>query len=254
MAHRSDQRRERHDEGTGADGGFQLHAEERGEYDQHHHAAARADKARAEADRDAADDGQEYTLPPEPRALFHRILPRSVRLDQKADTDTEGQDQGEATEHGVPDQKGDITAGDAHGQDAGHDEPAALEVNILVLGVGGGGHGGAEDIRRERDRRCLIRACLTRKRGTQHDQHGHHHRRGRKPRKPRADARADRRDHIPYPFHSVFLHYQFIQPENIRLFSCANRDRCGAVTKAIRFEFTNKQQILPFYYATYLRT
>ena len=52
-----DQRGEGHNEGAGTNGRFQFHAQESSKDHQHHHTAARAYKAGAEADGQAPEDG-----------------------------------------------------------------------------------------------------------------------------------------------------------------------------------------------------
>ena len=55
MADRTGEGRERHDENTRSDGGFQLIAQHGGQKQQHHHAAARADEPADKAHARAAE-------------------------------------------------------------------------------------------------------------------------------------------------------------------------------------------------------
>ena len=201
VADGGDQRRKGHDEGTCSHRRFQLHAQERGEHHQHHHAAACAHKARAKADGQAEKQGDRNAFPVQLRSLGRLILPAGIRADQKPDADAEGQKQREAAQHHVPDDEGHIASHRAHGQDADHHDPAAPQIDVPVLRVGKRRDGGTQDIRRQGDGCRLVRAGFSPECGAQHDQDGHHDRGGGKSRQPGADPRAQRRDDIPHIFH-----------------------------------------------------
>ena len=203
MADRSDQRGEGHNKGARSHGGFQLHAEERSENNQHHHAAARSHKASAEAYGQAKEEGDEHAFSVELFALGGGVFPRGVRLYQETDPDTESQEQRETAQYHIPSKPCHIAADRAHREDTGQHDPAALQVNILMLCVGGRCDRRAKDVRGERNGGSLVGTGLSAEAGAEHDQDRHHHRCRRQTRKARPNSGTQRRNDVPDIFQNL---------------------------------------------------
>ena len=202
VAHRGDQRRKGHDERARAHCGLQFHAEKCGENDQHHHTAARSHEAGAKAYGQAKEQRDRNALPVQLFAPGGSVLPAGIRPDQKADADEEGQKEREAAQHDVADAESRVAADGAHPEDTHQHDPAPLQVDVLMSGIGIGCYRRTEDIRCQCNRRCLIRACLTGEGRTEDNQDRHHDGSRRKPGQPRPDARPKGGYDIPYPLHS----------------------------------------------------
>ena len=131
------------------------------------------------------------------------ILPAGVGLYQKADTDEEGQKERKAAQYDIPCKKSHITPDRTHREDAYQHDKAPFEVYFPVLRIGVRRYRRAENIRRKRDRRCLIRAGLSGKGRAEHDQDRHHDRGRRKPCQPCSDPGSERRYDEPDPLHAL---------------------------------------------------
>ena len=146
MADGSDQGRKGHDEGAGSHRRFELHPEERCKHHQHHHPAAGSHEAGSKADGQAKEQRDHHALQVQLFTFAGSILPAGVGLHQKADANEEGQKERETAEYHIADDKCDITADGAHGQDTRQHDPPAPKIDVLVLRVGVCGNRRAEDV------------------------------------------------------------------------------------------------------------
>ena len=147
MADSSGQGREGHDEHAGTHSRFQLVAEDAGEDEEHHHAAACADKAADEADEDAADDGLDGPLLC--ADALHGLFGGHDGPDDELDAQQEGHEHREAAHGGRGEQAGHPAAHHREHQHAHHHDEAVFDVEVLVFMVGVGRDGAGQHIRRE---------------------------------------------------------------------------------------------------------
>ena len=126
VTNRSDERGKSHDKRARADSGLQLHAEKRGKHDQHHHAAARSDKARAEADSQPEKQRDHHAPSAERLTLFGGVFPRGVGLYKKAYADKERQKKRKAAQHHIPRQPRHIAPDRTHRENTNEHYPTAF--------------------------------------------------------------------------------------------------------------------------------
>ena len=136
-----------HDEHTGAHGSLQLVAQHAGEDEQHHHAAARADKAADETDEHSAHKGLDRTL--FCADALHGFLGGHHWAHNKLDAQQEGHEHREASHGGRGHSAGHPAANYREQQHAGQHDQAVFDIQILVFVVGIGGHRAGQHIRRQ---------------------------------------------------------------------------------------------------------
>ena len=145
MGHRTGQGGKGHDEHAGAHGSFQFVPQHAGEDEQHHHAAARADKAADEADKHAAHHRLH-------RALLcadplHGFLGGHDRAQNELDAQQKGHEHREAAHGGGGHLAGHPAAHHRKGKHACHHDQAVFEIQILVFMIGIGRHRAGKHIR-----------------------------------------------------------------------------------------------------------
>lgn len=196
-----------HDKHAGPHGGLQLIAQHADQDQEHHHAAACADKAADQAHRRAADDRLHGGLF---SATGLVALPgRHDRLENELQPREQGHEHGEAAHGGLGEQGGDIAAHqrkDQHGDE--HDE-AVFHVQIAVLFVGVGRDCRGQHIRGQGNADGLIGVHVQKC-----DEHRRDHRRGGKSRQTGAEAgsRAGDETYDEFYEHTVFLFLPFLLP------------------------------------------
>ena len=62
---------------------------------------------------------------------------------RKPDTDAEGEEKRKSAKHGIARDKRDVASDRTHHKDAGHNQPAAFQVNILIFSISIGRDGRA---------------------------------------------------------------------------------------------------------------
>ena len=147
MGDRTGQGGEGHNEHAGAHGGLQLVAQHAGEDEQHHHAAARADKAADETDEHSAHHRLDRTF--FCADALHGFLGGHYRAHNKLDAQQEGHEHREAAHGGRGHSAGHPAAHHREHQHAGHHDQAVFEIQILVFVIGIGRNGAGQHIRRQ---------------------------------------------------------------------------------------------------------
>ena len=126
MADRGDQRREGHNKGACTHSSLEFHSEKSRKNHKHHHSAARSDKAGAETDGKAEEQGDSYPFSVKFFSFQSLFFPACIRLDQKANTYEKCEEQSETSEYHISGEKSYIAADRAHSENAGEHDPPAL--------------------------------------------------------------------------------------------------------------------------------
>ena len=144
MGHGTGESSEGHNEYAGAHGGLQLVAQDAGEDEEHHHAAARANKAADKANEAAADQGLDGPL--FRGDTFHSLLGGHHRSHNELNAQQERHKHGEAA-HGLGRQQTrHVAAHHRKGQHGKHHNDPVFDIQVFVLPIGIGGHGTGQHI------------------------------------------------------------------------------------------------------------
>ena len=102
--------RKGHNEGACFNRSFKLHAEESGEYDQHHHATAGSDEACAKTNGETEEQRNNNTSPVRFFSVSCLVFLCCIRLNKETNTDKKCQKQRKSTQHNISRQPCYITA------------------------------------------------------------------------------------------------------------------------------------------------
>ena len=144
MADRTGKCGESHDEYAGSDCGLQFVAKDACEDEQHHHAAACADKSADEADHEAADNGLDESSVR--ICTCHGLFGGHDRFYDKLDSKKQGHEYREVS-HGLVGHKACNKASEqGHTQHGDHHDDTVADIKILIFSIRVGADGAGKDI------------------------------------------------------------------------------------------------------------